>query len=83
MAEDKTQYIRSTEQWIKIVNTLLEKCPGFLSVQDTDHENRTDTRNITSIGGKSVCLPVDSLAYNVEMDWRELKKILERFDQIQ
>jgi hypothetical protein len=82
MADEKGNCSRSTTQWIAIINTILEKRPGFLRVEDTDHEYRTDSRNVTAIAGKNVHLPIDSLAYNVDKDWRHLKKLLECYDNI-
>jgi hypothetical protein len=76
------QYCRSSKQWTKIVNTILTKQPGFLEVEDTDHEFRDDSRNIVKLAGKKIWLPLDSLAYNVEKDWRHLKKILDCYNKI-
>jgi hypothetical protein len=76
------QYERTMEEWIKIVDTILEKKPGFLRMRYTDHEFRTDERDIVSLDGKTVILPVDSLPYNVEKDWKHLKKMLDCYANI-
>jgi len=80
--DDKKQYERSMSDWIRIVNTIRDLRPGFLELESTDHEYRTDDRNITSINGTKVHLPVDSLPYNVDKDWKLLKKLLDCYNAI-
>ncbi len=82
VAEDTSKYKRTMTEWISIVNRIKDMRPGFLKLVDTDHEYRTDTRNITKINGKKVHLPVDSLPYNVEKDWKLLKQLLDCYDSI-
>ncbi len=69
MASDKKEYERTLKQWTRIINTILEKRPGFLKVRDTDHEFRDDTRDIEEIGGSKIHLSVDSLRTKGPVIW--------------
>jgi hypothetical protein len=74
---------RTTEQWIGIINTILEKKPHLISVESTDHEFRTDDRNIIAFYGTKCHVPIDSLAHNIAKDHKLLTKLLEVYEAIQ
>ena len=66
---------KTVEGWTKIVNVLVEK--GLITVRCTDHEYRSEDRDITHIMGKPVkgWLTVDGLPYNEDPEREVLMKL--------
>jgi hypothetical protein len=82
MATTNENLVRSTEQWTRIIDMILDKRPGFLKVESTDHEYRTDDRNILAVGRQRGHWSVDGLAHNIEKDAAILRKLLETYNDI-
>ncbi len=67
---------RTVKEWTAIINTILEKRPGYLTVESTDHEYRVDDRNILRVGRKKGHWSIDGLPHNIEQDKVILRALL-------
>lgn len=69
-------YPTKVEQWTHIIDKIFAHNPRIIQLRSTDHEFRTDDRNIESFGRfKKISLPIDSLPYN--LDQKESKKVVD------
>jgi hypothetical protein len=73
---------RTTEEWAHIVSVLQQKAPHLIQTRSTDHEYRTDDRDIVIWKGKKVWYPIDSLAHNVEQDKIFLQELLYNYFEV-
>jgi len=83
VSPDRNKLVRPAAEWSKIISVLTQNVPVMISVRNTDHEYRTDDRDITSWRGKAMMIPVDSLAHNVETDAPFLRELLSVYYQLQ
>jgi hypothetical protein len=63
---DRAVVERPLLEWIKIVNTISKEAPWAIRLRSTDHEYRSDDRDIEFFNGKKCHHSVDSLPYNLE-----------------
>jgi hypothetical protein len=63
---DRAVVERPLSEWTKIVNTISKEAPWVIRLRSTDHEFRTDDRNIEFFNGKKCHHSIESLPYNLE-----------------
>jgi len=71
-----------TQQWIEVVNTLSRQRPDLIKTRDTDHEYRTDDRDIIEWNGQKIWIPVDSLAHDNEQNNHIRSEMLKCYQEL-
>jgi len=77
-----SELYHSIMEWIMIIDTIIKYRPNIIEIRETDHEYRTDTRDIVRFKGKLVRKSVDGLPYNIEQDAELIKDLLECYNDI-
>jgi hypothetical protein len=82
--QDRNNIFRPVEEWTVITDAIFNHNPKAISFRDTDHEYRTDSRDITSYGGRRMDLPIDCLGVkeNAEINKKLLQDMLNYYFRI-
>ncbi len=79
---DLSKLKRTVKQWAHIITVLTQFYPNEIVTRDTDHEFRTDDRDIIKWHGKKVWMSVDGLPYNIERDKKFIIWALSAYSRI-
>ena len=60
--------VRPVEEWTMIIDAIKKANPDVIKLRDTDHEYRTDDRDITGWKGERINKSIDGLPYNIDQD---------------
>lgn len=79
---DVSKLERSTEEWSHIVSALQMHAPHMIQTRSTDHEYRTDDRDIIMWKGRKVWYSIDGLAHNIDHDKVFLQELLYNYFEV-
>jgi hypothetical protein len=83
VSPDRSKLIRPVEEWSKIISFLRTTVPNMIELHSTDHEYRTDDRQIVKWRGRPINKSVDGLPHNTEDDRQLIVEMLSVYYQLQ